>query len=83
MGGAEPIRRLDPLVAVAGRHPDVGDDHVRTLRLYRGEQGVEVAANGRDLELGICFEQPSDALAHEEMIIGDHQPERHGARIRL
>ena len=46
------------------------------------EQGVEVAAHGRDLEVGVGFEQPPHALAHEEMIVGDHQPERHGARIR-
>ena len=28
------------------------------------------------------FEQTPNALPHEEMIVGDHQPECHGARIR-
>ncbi len=53
------------------------------LRLHRGEQGVEVAADSRDLELRVGFEQPPNAFAHEEMIVGDDQSERHGARIRL
>ena len=53
------------------------------LRLHRGEEGIEVAAHGRDLDVGIGLEQPPHALAHEEMIVGDHEPERHGARIRL
>ena len=71
-----------PSSRVAGRHADVGDDHVRMLRLHGGEQGIEVAAHGRDLDVGIGLEQPPHALAHEEMIVGDHEPERHGARIR-
>ena len=82
MLGPQPYGRLDPLIRVAGRHADVGDDHVRTLRLHRGEQGVEVAADRRDLDVGIGLEQPLHALAHEQMIIGDHEPDRHGARIR-
>ena len=52
------------------------------LRLHRGEQGVEVAAHRRDLDVGLGLEQPLHALAHEQMILGDHEPDRHGARIR-
>jgi len=80
---SQPHRCLDPLVRVPRGHADVGDDHVRMLRLHGGEQGVEVAADGSDLEVGIGLEQTRDALAHEEMILGDHQPDWHGARIRL
>ena len=53
------------------------------LRLHRGEEGIEVAAHGGDLDVGIGLEQSLQPLAHEEMIVGDHEPERHGARIRL
>ena len=35
-----------------------------------------------DFEIGVGFEQPPNALTDEEMIIGDHQPQTHGARIR-
>jgi hypothetical protein len=52
------------------------------LRLHRGEQGVEVVAHRRDLDVGIGLEQPPHALPHEEMIVSDHESDRHGARIR-
>ena len=54
---AQPLGSLNPLVVVTRRHADVGDDDVRLLRLDRGEQRVEVAADGRDLELRPRLEQ--------------------------
>ena len=51
---AQPLGGLDPLVGVARRHADVGDDDVRPLRVDRGEQRVEVAADGHDLEVGLA-----------------------------
>ena len=48
---------LDPLVGVARRHADIGDDDVRPLSVDRCEQRVEVAADGRDLDLRMRLEQ--------------------------
>ena len=75
---AQPLGGLDPLVGVARRHADVGDDDVRPLRVDRGEQRVEVAAHGRDLEVGLGLEQAPDALADEVVVLGEHEPDRHG-----
>ena len=65
----------------------IAEDHLLVRegirRLLETDPDIEVAADRRDLELRVGFEQPPDAFAHEEMILGDHQPERHGARIRL
>jgi hypothetical protein len=78
----QPIRRLDPLVGVARRHPDVRDDDLRPLCIYRCQQGVEVAAHGNDLDGGLGVEEPLDTLAHDQVIIREHDPDRHGGRIR-
>ena len=62
----------------ARRHADVRDDDVRPLGVDRSEQRVEVAAHGRDLEVGLRLEQPPDALADEVVVLGEHEPDRHG-----
>ena len=56
MRKTEALRRLDALVGVAGRHPDVGHDDVRLLALDRVEQAVEVAADRHHLEPGLRIE---------------------------
>ena len=38
--------------------------------------------DGHDLEVGLRLEQPPDALADEVVVLGEHEPDRHGARIR-
>ena len=75
---AQPLGGLDPLVVVPRRHADVGDDDVRPLRVDRGEQRVEVAAHGGDLEVGLRLEQAPHSFAHEVVVVGQHQPDRHG-----
>ena len=79
---AQPGRHLDSLVRVRGRHPDVRDDDVGLLGLDRLEQGVEVLANRCDLEVVSSREQPSQGLADEVVVIGEHEPDRHVLRIR-
>ena len=74
--------RLDPLVSVAGRHPDVGDDHVGMFCLDRGEQGVEVDAHRDHLDVCLRVEQPSHAFADEVVILREHHPDRHMGTIR-
>ena len=38
---------------------------------------VEVAADGGDLEVRLRLEQAPDALAHEVVILGEHESDRH------
>ena len=66
----------------AGRHADVRDDDVGLLGLDRLEQRVEVLANRCDLEVVSSREQPSQGLADEVVVIGEHEPDRHVLRIR-
>jgi hypothetical protein len=74
---AQPAGCLDSLVGVARRHPDVGEDDVGTLLVDRGEQRVEIAADGGDVEGRFRFEQSPDALADEVVVVGEHEPDRH------
>jgi hypothetical protein len=78
----EALRSPDPLVRVARRHANVGYDDVRSLGVDRGEQGVEVAAHGCDLEVGLRLEQAPDSFTHEVVIVGEHESDRHAGRIR-
>jgi hypothetical protein len=76
------LRRLDPLVGVPRRHADVREDHVRFLGIDRGKQGVQIAARRRDLDVVPRLEQTPDALADDQVILGEDDPERHVRRIR-
>ena len=68
---------MDALVAVAGRHADVGQDNVRALRLDRAKQRLEVTARRHDLEVLLRLEEPADALANEVAVLREHDPD-HG-----
>ena len=43
---------------------------------------VEIATDGHDLEVGSRLEQAPDAFADEVVILCEHEPDRHGQRIR-
>ena len=43
----------------------------------RGEQRIEVAADGDDLEVGLAREQPRDALTDEVVVFSEHDSNRH------
>ena len=51
-------------------------------RLDRGEQRLEVAADGDDLDVRLRLEQTTDALADEVVVVGEHDADRHERRIR-
>ncbi len=82
MGFTQPFCGLDPFVGVPGWHPDVCQDHVGALGVDGSEQGTEIAAHRRDLELGLRLEQAPDSLANEVVVLREHEPNRHGQRIR-
>ena len=78
----ELFRCADPLVDAGRRHADVGDDDVGPFGLHGLKQFVEVAAGGHDLEVGLRLEQAPHPLAHEVVVVGEHDSQRHGVRIR-
>jgi hypothetical protein len=71
LGGA------DPLVGTLRWHADVGDDDVRSFRIDRSEQRIEVTSHGCDFELRYRLEQLPDPLADEVVVLGQHEPDRH------
>ena len=77
-------RRPEALVALARRHPDVDDRHVRPVRLDRLDERVAVADLGDDRAARL-LDQPGDALADERRVLGDDDPQRcfvHGPILR-
>ena len=56
------------------RHPDIGDDHLRVGLFRRGNQLVVVGGHPDYLEIGFQREQGPDALAHEDVVIGQRPP---------
>ena len=82
MGFTQLFCCLDPFVGVAGRHPDVRQDHVGALGVDRGQQRSEIAAHRGDLELGLHLEQAPNPFTNEVVVIREHESDRHGQRIR-
>jgi hypothetical protein len=67
---------------VAGRHPDIRDNHVRPLASCGLEQRIEVPADRDDLETGLRLEKATETFTDEEAVLGEHEADRHGPRIR-
>ena len=78
--GADRLGGAQTLVGVGRRHPDVDDRDVRLVLADGGEQLRGVAGLGDDLEAGLG-EQAGDALAQEDRVVGQGDPEGHGAAI--
>ncbi len=75
---AQPLGGLNPLVGVARRHADVGDDDVRrsaSTAASSESRSPQTAATSRS---GSRLEQPPDALTDEVVVLGEHEPDRHG-----
>src|SRR5262245_10007282 len=79
MSVAQRERGPDALVGAGRGHTDVGDDDVGPLLLDGGEQLVIGAARAADRELGLVLEQRDDALANQQVVLGDDHPERHSS----
>src|SRR5512132_243054 len=72
--GGDPTRRLD---AVHRGHPHVHHDDVGTLP---GERTYRVGAVDRladDLDVLLGVEDQAEPAAHQRLIVGDHDPDRH------
>ena len=77
---ADRLRGAQTFVGVGGRHPDVDDRDVRVLLADGGEELRGVAGLGDDLESGLG-EQAGDALAQQDRVVRERDPERHGTGI--
>jgi hypothetical protein len=54
----------------------------RPLAIDGLEQRVEVPGDCHDFKSGLRLEQAPDAFADEIVVLGEHEPDRHGRRIR-
>ena len=72
---ADLARRHEPLVGVRRRHPDVDDRDRRLVHRDVTQQVVGVVGLGHDLEARLG-EQPRDALAQQDRVLGDHDRHR-------
>jgi hypothetical protein len=79
---AQPLGGLDALIRVGGRHAYVGHDDVRPVRIDCSEERCEVVARGDDRKVLTRLEQAADAFTDEIVIVGEHDPDRHGRSIR-
>ncbi len=79
--GTDPAGGVDPLRGPRRRHPDVGEHDVGAVLADRGEQLVEIRGEGRDLELGRPREQGRRALAHEVVVLREHQAQDHARTL--
>ena len=72
---ADLARRDEPLVGVGRRHPDVHDRDRGLVHRDVAQQVVGVVGLGEHLEAGLA-EQPDDALAQQDRVLGDHHRHR-------
>ena len=75
--------RLDSFVAAVRRHADISDDDVRPFGFDRREEGVEIAAGRRDVDLAVGLEQAADALPEQKMVLCDHDRTPQRERLRI
>ena len=81
MGVAQLGGDPDPLVDVRRRHADVREDDVGQLTLADLAQGVEVAHGGDDLHRVVQRQELANALADEQVVLSEHDADRHRATI--
>src|SRR6516164_7642920 len=72
-------RRLQALVGVRGRHPDVDDRDVRVVAVHLFQQFGAVGGQPGDLE-ACLLEQPGQALAQDDGVVGDYYSHGNSAR---
>ena len=71
-------RRAQAVVLVGRRHLDVDDGDVGAMRARAAQEVVGVAGLRDDLEAG-ALEDARDPLAQQDVVLADHDPNRHDA----
>ena len=61
----------EPLVGVAGRHPDVGEDHIGQPRVDETQEPGGVARLSDHIEPGVG-EQPRESFAQQSLVFGEY-----------
>src|SRR5919108_452972 len=74
VGAADLAGSDDALVAVGGWHADVDERDVWFEACDALEQGFGVLDCGDDVDASVC-EQAGDALAQEQLVVGDYDPQ--------
>ena len=69
-------RRAQTVVRVRGRHLDVDDRDVGTMRTRAAQEVVGVAGLRDDVEAR-TLQDADDPLAEEDVVLADHDPNRH------
>jgi len=64
-----------PVVGQGRWHPNVGDDHVGPVRACLAQEVVGVCRGRNDVEAAL-LEDVDDPLAHQGLILSDHDPKR-------
>ena len=74
---AHPARDVDP--AHAG-HRDVEDGDVRLLARGEPHRGVAVGKSRDHAHVGLLFEEPAHAFAHQSVVVNEHYPDHREKR---
>jgi hypothetical protein len=78
------VGRLDPLHGMGRRHLDVHQHNVRSQPSGFGKDPPVVRRDAHNVEAAALFEQPSRALTHEVLVLGDqHTQARVPTRVLL
>src|SRR5207247_10309504 len=81
MSIAQPPGGADTLVGSGGRHANVGQDHVRVVRVDEIEETAEILAHGHELEVVLELDQGANSLAHEHIVFCEDEPKGHGSSV--
>jgi hypothetical protein len=84
---SEPVGDSQTLVAVRGRHADVGEHHLGIVLQDCSQQAVVIGASGLQIELVDGCDQRSDALPDQVVVLAEgdgyrHRPSIGGATCR-
>jgi hypothetical protein len=77
MAVADRVRAVDPFELERRRHLDVGHDDVGAVLRRGREQGGGVLGHAHDLDVVVGVQQRSHALAHQDVVLAEHHPDRH------
>jgi len=72
-----------PFIRIGWWHPDISHDDIGACLLNRRPQCVQIAAGCYQVELVHRLKKLSHSFPDEEAVVGEHNPDGHGARIGL
>ena len=70
----------DAFVGTSRGHADVGDDHIGGVLLDALEERRQVGSDTDELEVALSGEEATHAVAQQDVVLGQHDPDRHGEK---